>query len=109
VALGFRRSNLHPGKHDNRRVGIFGVNSSRTNVPVIASGLPFRARRNLAGFAGALIGGVICLASAEPPMEYRHNAPESPDDNRYGYHWKILETALEKTMGKYGGYKLESG
>lgn len=48
-------------------------------------------------------------AADEVLMEYRHNAPESSFDHRYDYHWKILETALEKTAAKYGGYKLESG
>ncbi|MEO6002066.1 MAG: hypothetical protein ABIS43_02875 [Opitutus sp.] len=46
---------------------------------------------------------------AEPAvMRYIHNAPESALDRRYEYHWKILETALEKTREKYGPYSLET-
>ncbi|OYU99902.1 MAG: hypothetical protein CFE45_11230 [Burkholderiales bacterium PBB5] len=43
------------------------------------------------------------------PMHYRHNAPESPLDRRYVYHWKVLETALEKTRATHGDYVLEPG
>jgi hypothetical protein len=54
---------------------------------------------------------LLLLASAaggsQPEaMRYLHNAPESPLDRRYEYHWKILETALEKTRAKYGPYVL---
>jgi hypothetical protein len=47
-------------------------------------------------------------ATAQAPMRYLHNAPESPGDTRYRYHWKILETALEKTRAAYGPYVLEA-
>src|SRR5689334_13819202 len=39
-------------------------------------------------------------------MRYIHNAPESEFDTRYRYHWKILETALEKTRAAWGPYEL---
>ena len=65
--------------------------------------------RGLVGGAAGLAAAVVCSAANRLPMEYRHNAPESPFDRRYDYHWKILETALEKTTAKYGAYKLESG
>jgi ABC-type amino acid transport substrate-binding protein len=69
----------------------------------------FGTLRDFIGLAGGFIGSVACFATDGIPMEYRHNAPESAFDRRYEYHWKILETALEKTTGKYGAYKLESG
>ncbi len=40
------------------------------------------------------------------PMVYRYDAPESALDQRYRYHWKILETALETTRAAYGPYEL---
>lgn len=43
------------------------------------------------------------------PMHYRHNAPESSLDRRYVFHWKVLETALEKTRATDGDYVLEPG
>ena len=48
-------------------------------------------------------------ARADEPlvMHYVYNAPESPSDTRYAYHWKILQTALEKTRANYGPYVLE--
>ena len=39
-------------------------------------------------------------------MRYIYNAPESTSDTRYAYHWKILETALEKTRRDFGSYEL---
>src|SRR5438045_2477616 len=55
----------------------------------------------------------LALVAQPPPappgvMRYVHNAPESALDTRYRYHWKILETALEKTTPRYGPYVLES-
>jgi len=41
-------------------------------------------------------------------MRYIHHPPESPSDQRYLYHWKILETALERTVGKYGDFSIET-
>jgi ABC-type amino acid transport substrate-binding protein len=45
---------------------------------------------------------------AQAPMRYVHHPPESALDRRYLYHWRILETALEKTKAKYGPYVLEA-
>lgn len=42
-----------------------------------------------------------------PRMRYLYHPPESAEDTRYLYQWKILETALEKTMAEYGPYVLE--
>ncbi len=51
-------------------------------------------------------------AAADPPppgvMAYIYNGPESPEDHRYSYHWLVLHEALEKTLAKYGPYRMES-
>jgi len=39
-------------------------------------------------------------------MLYVYNAPESPADQRYVYHWEILRTALERTTAAYGPFVL---
>jgi ABC-type amino acid transport substrate-binding protein len=39
-------------------------------------------------------------------MTYIYNAPESPLDVRYLYHWEILRTALEKTKPRWGEYRM---
>ncbi len=91
---------FHPRQHDNLIAVVSGVNLARTT---------FGSLRNLMGLVAGIAAGAAGHATNELPMEYRHNAPESPDDRRYEYHWKILETALEKTVGKYGAYTLESG
>lgn len=41
-------------------------------------------------------------------MRYIYHPPESALDQRYVYHWKILETALEKTQAEFGPYLMES-
>ncbi len=43
---------------------------------------------------------------ADTMMTYIYNAPESPLDKRYEYHWTILKTALERTKKKYGPYRM---
>ena len=55
-----------------------------------------------------LLLGLAAVADAADAgvMRYVHNAPESPMDRRYQYHWKILETALEKTRAEFGPYEL---
>ncbi len=40
-------------------------------------------------------------------MRYVYHPPESALDTRYVYHWKILETALEKTKAEFGAYQME--
>jgi hypothetical protein len=53
---------------------------------------------------------LICSATslrAAEPMRYVHHPPESPSDKRYLYHWKILETALQRTESKYGSHSVE--
>ena len=60
-----------------------------------------------------LLGGLLAWllsgpAAAQAPeaMTYVFNAPESALDVRYEYHWEILRTALEKTSGKWGPYRM---
>src|SRR4051812_12223337 len=60
-----------------------------------------------------LLTTVVCLVLfaasrllAGEMMFYVYNAPESPQDTRYQYHWEILRTALEKTKEKYGPYRM---
>ncbi|HMK37878.1 MAG TPA: hypothetical protein VK569_00965 [Bacteroidota bacterium] len=65
---------------------------------------------------GGSAGGPTVQAGGEPApadsarpdsvMTYIYNAPESSLDRRYEYHWEILRTALEKTAGKYGPYRM---
>ncbi|WP_018149995.1 hypothetical protein [Leeia oryzae] len=37
-----------------------------------------------------------------------HNGPESADDKRYAYHWRVLKAALDITRFKYGAYQIKS-
>jgi hypothetical protein len=41
-------------------------------------------------------------------MAYAYNGPEAPGDHRYDYHWRVLRTALEKTVKQYGPYRMEA-
>lgn len=53
--------------------------------------------------AAALTG----VAQAAGVMRYLYHPPESQLDQRYLYHWKILETALEKTTARFGPYLMQ--
>lgn len=53
-----------------------------------------------------LLGGPIVPGAATEAWDYVYNAPESALDRRYLYHWKILETALEKTRPEHGAFRL---
>ena len=58
---------------------------------------------------GAIVSASTQLAapsSAPGVMTYVYNAPESPLDRRYDYHWAILRQALERTQPKWGPYAL---
>lgn len=55
-----------------------------------------------------LILSYAASCRAENAMVYIYNAPESPLDRRYNYHWEILKTALDKTTDKYGPYRMEA-
>lgn len=63
----------------------------------------------------ALAAGLAPLSLAQAadgtaaPWRFVHNAPETPDDHRYDYHWRVLRAALDATREKYGGYTLEPG
>ena len=49
---------------------------------------------------------LVLSAVANAMMTYIYNAPESAQDSRYRYQWKILQTALDKTVPKYGAYQM---
>lgn len=56
---------------------------------------------------------VLCLtlliatgAAAGTPMTYVYDAPESPLDVRYQYHWEILRNALQITEAKWGPFRM---
>jgi len=53
--------------------------------------------------------GVVRADTLPPQWRFVHNAPETPDDRRYDYHWRVLRAALEVTRGQYGDYRLEPG
>jgi ABC-type amino acid transport substrate-binding protein len=55
----------------------------------------------LAALAAAPAG-----SPGEEAMTYVYHAPESALDQRYLYHWEILRTALEKTRGRWGPYRM---
>jgi ABC-type amino acid transport substrate-binding protein len=61
--------------------------------------------RAAAWFLG--LGMAALGARAAEPMRYVYHPPESALDRRYVYHWRILETALERTQAEYGPYVLE--
>ncbi len=66
------------------------------------------ARRDLLLAGAALFLGSTLSRGANnsAPMTYIYNAPESPSDVRYEYHWEILRSALERTTGKFGPYRM---
>jgi hypothetical protein len=49
---------------------------------------------------------LLVSSTAGAMMTYIYNAPESVQDSRYLYQWKILQTALDKTVPKYGAYRM---
>lgn len=69
-----------------------------------------RARATpIAVAACALLVPVAAATTAAPPdevMTYIHHPPESARDVRYVYQWEVLRTALEKTKGEWGPYRL---
>ena len=52
-------------------------------------------------------GVEVSTDPADRDMVYIYNAPESPLDQRYVYHWEILRMALERTREKWGPYRME--
>lgn len=61
-----------------------------------------------------LVAGLVPLdglraADAAAQWRFVHNAPETADDQRYTYHWRVLRAALDATRGEYGDYRLEPG
>lgn len=63
----------------------------------------------LAVAAGLAPLPVARAADAAAQWHFVHNAPETADDHRYDYHWRVLRAALEATREKYGAYALEPG
>ncbi|MDF3193642.1 hypothetical protein [Pseudomonas sp. 1928-m] len=59
------------------------------------------------GFAP--FGGVRAADALAEQWRFVHNAPETADDQRYDYHWRVLRAALEVTREQYGDYRLEPG
>jgi ABC-type amino acid transport substrate-binding protein len=57
-----------------------------------------------------VLGMLAVLLAAQAPaaevMTYVYHPPESSLDVRYLYQWEILRTALEKTRGKWGPYRM---
>lgn len=74
-------------------------------------GLHLLGRLGLCLFvAGLLPYGVVHAADdGAAQWHFVHNAPETADDQRYTYHWRVLRAALEVTRAKYGDYRLEPG
>ncbi|MCI0491359.1 MAG: hypothetical protein L0Z07_00310 [Planctomycetes bacterium] len=57
-------------------------------------------------FLIAIVIAVFVAPASAEPVTYIYNAPESELDRRYVYHWKILETALERTVPKHGPFRM---
>lgn len=70
--------------------------------------MPLRDKRLrfLLGLILTLLVSGAAPAQSPEEMSYVFNAPESPLDVRYEYHWEILRTALEKTVAKWGPYRM---
>jgi ABC-type amino acid transport substrate-binding protein len=64
-------------------------------------------RISQASIVAAILLALSVPAFAAEAMRYIYDAPESPLDKRYEYHWEILRTALERTKEKYGPYIME--
>ncbi|HSY50859.1 MAG TPA: hypothetical protein VLC46_18795 [Thermoanaerobaculia bacterium] len=58
----------------------------------------------------AFLAFLLFVVSTAPAraqvMTYIYDAPESPLDVRYLYHWEILRTALDRTTPKWGKYRM---
>jgi ABC-type amino acid transport substrate-binding protein len=50
--------------------------------------------------------GFAAAPRTQIPMVYTYDAPETALDNRYVYQWTVLTAALDKTVAKYGPYKI---
>lgn len=80
-------------------------------VAVMPMGLHLLGRVCLCLLAAALapLGEVHAADKAATQWRFIHNAPETADDQRYDYHWRVLRAALEVTRAEYGDYRLEPG
>jgi len=78
-----------------------------------------RARATPIALACALLAPAVSFRDGPPVaspgaprdgvMTYIHHPPESARDVRYLYQWEVLRTALEKTQGEWGPYRLVAG
>lgn len=48
----------------------------------------------------------LCAVGASAQMRYIYPPPESPNDHRTDYYWRLLDAALQATEGKWGPYEL---
>jgi hypothetical protein len=53
-----------------------------------------------------LLGGTSAWAERNP-MRFVHNGPESANDSRYDYHWRVLKAALDATEADWGPYTMQ--
>lgn len=54
----------------------------------------------------AATGATPGAVAGDAPMRYVHPPPESALDHRYDFEWRILRSALERTRGHYGDYRI---
>jgi hypothetical protein len=83
-----------------------GVCFGKLKEYTLAMRLRDRSLRLLLGWLLAWLVSGAAPPQAPEEMTYIFNAPESSLDVRYEYHWEILRTALEKTSGKWGPYRM---
>jgi hypothetical protein len=55
------------------------------------------------------VTSLVVRAEAVRPWHFIYNGPESAQDQRYQYHWRVLRAALDATRDKYGDYLAEPG
>lgn len=57
-------------------------------------------------FACLLLFPLLASAAPAAPMRYVYPPPESANDHRTDYYWRLLEAALQATEGRWGPYLL---
>lgn len=64
----------------------------------------------LAVFVGFMpASGATATAAVPPQWQFIHSGPESANDRRYDYHWRVLQAALDATQDQYGPYVISRG
>jgi hypothetical protein len=66
-----------------------------------------RHGRSMLRSALSLAAVVWVATSAAAQMIYRYHGPEASGDDRYGYFWNLLKTALDRTTPRFEPYRLE--